>query len=82
MKTPTKAPPLSKAEKARVLKELREKIQVTEDQFARDEYFEEEEEFREMINQEVQRLIQDGVSEITPEIREQIRRCDQYQFVG
>jgi hypothetical protein len=74
METLTKAPSLSNAEKARILQELREKIQVAEEQFARDEYFVGGEDFREMINQEVQRLIEEGVSEITPEIREQIRQ--------
>jgi hypothetical protein len=73
MKTPIK-PPLSKMEKVRVLEELREKIQVAEEQFAPKGYFEGGEELREMVNQEVQRLIEEGVSEITPEIREQIRQ--------
>lgn len=74
MKKLTKASPLSNTGKARILEELREKIQVTEEQFARDEYFEGGEEFREMINEEVQRLIGEDVSEITPEIRDQLRQ--------
>jgi hypothetical protein len=74
MKTRAKAPPLSKAEKARIIQELREKIQVAEAQFARGDYLVGGEDFSEMINQEIQRLIQEGVYEITPEIREQIRQ--------
>jgi hypothetical protein len=74
MKIPAKPSPLSKAEKARIIQELREKIQVAEAQFARGDYLGGGEGFSEMITQEIRRLVQEGVDEITPEIRDQIQQ--------